>query len=256
MWFSPWMLRISFSAHAPLNRRQASIEARPPTRAPGAADRAVVVDLVRPADELALRVGHDLQGAELQGGVELLREVGASRVELAAGVADRVAPQEGEDVRVVHLGRRVQHVVVDPGVRERRDVVAQDRVAQPVVVQLREHLRLRVPVLEVRLRQRREGAVPPLLDGVDQGVLVGADVEEPLVIFLQEIPVAQVGGLDLDAEVFVEARRRAAASTACAGSRTGRDTPGTTGRASGRSGRGPGRRGRLGGCRRWPSGRW
>ena len=129
-----------------------------PDTAPGPADR-LAVDLVVPADELALGVGGDAEEVQVDRRVELVRRVDPAALERPVGVGDRVGRQVGEDRPVVDLGGRVDVRVVGPGVLEVGQAVAQERVAQAVVIPLGVPLGLGVERLEVGLGQQGERPV-------------------------------------------------------------------------------------------------
>ena len=128
-----------------------------PDGPPEAAQR-LAADLVVPADGLALDIGDDPEDVELDRQVDLVAGERPAGLERAAGVRDRVERDEREDVRVVHLAGRVRVRVVDAGVLIVGEEVAQERVAQAVVVELGEPLGVGVPVLEVRLGMDRPRA--------------------------------------------------------------------------------------------------
>ena len=126
---------------------------------PDPADR-MAADLVVPADRLPLDVGRDPEELEVERQVELMSRGEPAALEGPVGVRDRVDRQVREDRLVVDFGRRVDVGVVDPGVLEIRQPVAQERVAQPVIVPLGIPLGLGVEGLEVGLGQQGGGDVP------------------------------------------------------------------------------------------------
>ena len=197
--FRPSTLRISLSDARillPERHLEPATDASPgpPHRSRGRVAQRSPAELVRPADELPLDVGHHADGVEeVQRHVQLMIRVEAPAREDARCIRDRVVGHVGEQIRVIHHDVGGDRGIVHARVLVVDEQVVDERIRDPVVIDPRQPFGLGLPVHRVAFHPQVRELVVFLIEAEGEGLLVEPDVEEPLVVLEEEVAVGVVG---------------------------------------------------------------
>ena len=150
-------------------------------------------ELIGPADKLTLDVRHETKHvAEVQRHVQLVIGVKPAGRKRSRRIRDWVIWHVSEQIRIVDHDVGMDRGVVHTRVSVIREMVVEKGIAQAIIVDTWQPLRVGVPVLQVRLGPEVRELVVLLPDQVGQSLLVHPSVEELLVVFLDEIAVGGI----------------------------------------------------------------